>query len=568
MAIWLARLAINRWQLADGSRGGIEAGPLALISESAHGPRLTAVNHAAQREGVRPGTMLTDARALCPGLATAPADPAGDLALLEQLALWAQRWGPWAALDPPDGLVVDVTGVAHLFGGEAALLADASERLAARGLTARVAVAPTAGAAWALSRYGAEQAILPGTGRGTTEGGGGAQAEIHNLARSGKPARAPPPSYGHGRAGAPGSAGWTAPGSPFGPATPPSPDGGGILDQLPVAALRLDPATLLVLRRLGLKRIGELSGVAREALARRFRSVRAPAANPLIRLDQLRGRVPEPLLPVLAQPPPLVQRRLLEPIRHRPLLDQVLGDLAGDLTRALEGLGLGARRLELALWKVDGEVVQRRLELAAATREAAHVTRLFAAKLDDVDAGFGIELARLTASWCEPQPLSQRDFEAAAQAHGTSLAALIDRLSVRLGAEAVRRPEPVASHWPERAQRWLPPLDPPRGSQESLAFHARPLKLLDRAEPIAVIHASPDGLPRRFRWRGQLHEIARAEGPERIAPEWWRERGAARLRDYYRVEDSAGRRYWIYRHGHAADGRGGTPQWYVQGLCA
>ena len=377
MAVWLARLAIDRWQLADGLRGGIEAGPLALIAESAHGPRLTAVNHAAQREGVRPGTMLTDARALCPGLATAPADPAGDLALLEQLALWAQRWGPWAALDPPDGLVVDVTGVAHLFGGEAALLADASARLAARGLTARVALAPTAGAAWALSRYGAERAVLH-----------------------------PEDS----------------------------------LDQLPVAALRLDPATLLVLRRLGLKRIGELSGVAREALARRFRSVRAPAANPLIRLDQLRGRVPEPLLPVLAQPPPLVQRRLLEPIRHRPLLDQVLSDLAGDLARALEGLGLGARRLELALWKVDGEVVQRRLELAAATREAAHVTRLFAAKLDDVDAGFGIELARLTASWCEPQPLSQRDFEAAAQAHGTSLAALIDRLSVRLGAEAVLRP--------------------------------------------------------------------------------------------------------------------------------
>ena len=505
MAIWLARLAIDRWQLADSARADPTALPTALISETAHGPRLTAVNHAARREGLRPGTMLTDARALCPGLATAPADPAGDLALLEQLALWAQRWGPWAALDPPDGLVVDVTGVAHLFGGEAALLADAAQRLAARGLTARVALAPTAGAAWALSRYGPEQAVLH-----------------------------PEDS----------------------------------LDQLPVAALRLDPATLLVLRRLGLKRIGELSGVARDALARRFRSVRAPAANPLIRLDQMRGRVPEPLLPVLAQPPPLVQRRLVEPIRHRALLDQVLGDLAGDLVRVLEGLGLGARRLELALWKVDGEVVQRRLELAAATRAGAHITRLFAAKLDDVDAGFGIELARLTASWCEPQPLSQRDFEAAAEAHGISLAALVDRLSVRLGAEAVRRPEPVASHWPERAQRWLPPLDPPRGSQESLAFHARPLKLLDQAEPIAVIHASPDGLPRRFRWRGQLHEIARAEGPERIAPEWWRERGAARLRDYYRVEDSAGRRYWIYRHGHAADGRGGTPQWYVQGLCA
>ena len=502
MAVWLARLAIDRWQLAEGQ----SASPLALITEGAHGSRITAINQPARGAGVRPGVMLTDARALCPELAAAPADPAGDLVLLESLALWAQRWGPWAALDPPDGLLVDVTGVAHLFGGERALLADAAERLAARGLTARLAIAPTAGAAWGLAHYGPESAILPA--------------------------------------------------------------GGGMLDQLPVAALRLDPATLLVLRRLGLKRVGELSGVARDALARRFRVVRAPAANPLIRLDQLLGRVPEPLLPVQAAAVPLVQRRLIEPIRHRELLDQVMIDLAGDLARVLEGQALGARRLELALWKVDGEVLQRRLELAAATREAAHITRLFAAKLDDIDAGFGIELARLTASWCEPLALSQRDFEAAAEAHGTSLAAFVDRLSVRLGAGAVRRPELVASHWPERAQRWLPPLEPERGAQESLAFHARPLKLLDRPELIAVIHASPDGLPRRFRWRGHLHEVTRAEGPERIAPEWWRERGTARLRDYYRVEDASGRRYWIYRRGHAADGRGGTPEWYLQGLCS
>ena len=545
MAIWLVRLAIDRWQLAKGGnvlppssseegqggggdtqhrsrsesctkpgttprlpplkRKGRGGAPLALIAESAHGSRITAINQPARAAGVHVGAMLTDARAVCPELAVAPADPAGDLALLESLALWAQRWGPWAALDPPDGLVVDVTGVAHLFGGEGALLADAAERLAARGLAARLAIAPTAGAAWALAHYGPEQAVF--------------HAEDS-------------------------------------------------LDQLPVAALRLDPATLLVLRRLGLKRVGDLSGVARDALARRFRSVRAPTANPLIRLDQLRGRVPEPLLPVRAITVPLVQRRLIEPLRHRELLDQVMTDLAGDLTRVLEGQAWGARRVELVLWKVDGEVVQRWLEVAAATREAAHITRLFAAKLDDIDAGFGIELARLSAPWCEPLPLSQRDFEAAAEAHGTSLAACIDRLSVRLGPDAVRRPEPVASHWPERAQRWLPPLEPARTAQESLAFHGRPLKLLDRPELIAVIHASPDGLPRRFHWRGQLHEVTRAEGPERIAPEWWRERGAARLRDYYRVEDAVGRRYWIYRRGHAADGRGGTPEWYLQGLFA
>lgn len=496
LSIWLPALPIDRWRLAEGEAAA--AAPLVLVADSAHGPRIAAVTPAGIEAGARPGMMLADARALCPDLAVAPADPAGDLAFLERLALWARRWGPWSALDPPDGLLVDVTGVAHLFGGEAALLADVRTRLATRGLAAGAAIAPTAGAAWALAHHGPQ----------------------------------------------------------------------GSLDELPVAALRLDPQVLLLLRRLGLKRVGDLSGVARPALARRFRSARAPAVNPLLRLDQLLGRVPEPLLPVLAVEVPLVQRRLMEPIRHRALLDRVLADLCADMSRLLEGRALGARRLELGLWKVDGDVLTRRLELAAASRDGAHIAGLLGRKLDDVDAGFGIELAQLRAPWVQPLPLAQQDFEVAAELRGTSLAACIDRLVARLGPGAVRRPAARASHVPERAQRWLSPLDPEAAIQGELVFHARPLKLLERAEPIAVIHATPDGLPRRFRWRGEVHEVARAEGPERIAPEWWRERSTTRLRDYYRVEDGEGRRYWIYRAGIAGDGRGGAPEWFLQGLCA
>jgi protein ImuB len=303
-------------------------------------------------------------------------------------------------------------------------------------------------------------------------------------------------------------------------------------------------------------------------LARRFRNRRSPGANPLVRLDQLLGLVPEPLLPVIGTEMPMVQRRLAEPIRHRELLDRVVADLAADMARLLEGLGQGARRLELASWKVDGEVLVRRLEMAAAARDPAHICRLFAARLDDLDAGFGIELVRLSAPWTEPLVMGQAQLDAAAEQHGTSLAACIDRLTVRLGADAVRRPLPRASHLPERAQRWAPALDPLPGLQEDFAFHERPLKLLDQPEPIAVIYEAPGGLPRLFRWRGAVHEITRAEGPERIAPEWWRERSTVRLRDYYRIEDSTGRRYWIYRHGLAGDGRGGAPEWFLQGLCA
>ena len=164
MAIWLPRLAVDRWRQAEGCARGqgadADADAVALVAETAHGPRITAANDAGLRAGARSGMPLTDARTLCPVLKAVPADPEGDRAFLERLALWAQRWGPWAALDEPGGLVVDVSAVAHLFGGEAALLADAEQRLGAQGLIVRAAVAPTAGAAWALAHYGPGQAIL------------------------------------------------------------------------------------------------------------------------------------------------------------------------------------------------------------------------------------------------------------------------------------------------------------------------------------------------------------------------------------------------------------------------
>ena len=510
--------------------------PTALITETAHGPRIDAVNEAGHTAGAAAGQMLANARALYPSLKTAPSDPAGDLAFLEKLALWAQRWGPWSALDPPDGVLVDVTAVAHLFGGERRLLADLERAFARRRLAVRAAIAPTAGAAWALAHYGPRGGILRPSST---------DAMMRQIA------------------------------------------------DLPAAALRLDADVLTVMRRLGLKCLGDLADItqdatnrseeqARDALHRRFRKGlqgrKSPASNPLIRLDQLLGRVPEPLLPIVPQHIPLVQRRLMEPLRHRSLLDQVLEDLAQDMVRELEASGQGARRLELGMWRVDGEVIVRALELAAATRDPAHIIRLFAEKLEGIEAGFGIETVRLRASWAEPYAATQRDVEEAAERHGTSLSACIDRLSVRLGKQAVRRPVAHASHLPERAQSWQPPLGaiaapetliaPLRGPLRAprSSPRKRPLKLLDRAEKIAVLYASPDGYPQRFRWRGQVHEVVRVEGPERIAPEWWRERSTTRLRDYYRIEDEFGGRYWIYRSGIAGDGRGGAPDWFLHGL--
>jgi len=466
--------------------------------------------------------MLADARALYPQLKTVPSDPEGDFAFLEKLAMWAQRWGPWSALDPPDGVLVDVTAVAHLFGGERRLLTDVECAFEHRQLAVRASIAPTAGAAWALAHYGPRGSIL-----NSSHG----EAMMRTLA------------------------------------------------DLSSAALRLDTDVLTVLRRLGLKRLGDLADIAqgitnrseaaaRDALHRRFRGRKSPSANPLIRLDQLLGRVREPLLPVVPHHMPLVQRRLMEPLRHRSLLDQVLEDLAQDMARELEAGGQGARRLELGMWRVDGEIIVRRLELAAATRDPAHITRLFAEKLEGIEAGFGIETVRLRASLVEPFAASQGDVEEAAERHGTSLSACIDRLSARLGSQAVRRPVAYASYLPERAAIWQPPLAPIATPDTLTIPRTRPLKLLDRAEKIAVLYASPDGYPQRFRWRARVHEVARVEGPERIAPEWWRERSSTRLRDYYRIEDAKGARYWIYRSGIAGDGRGGTPDWFLHGIDA
>ena len=209
----------------------------------------------------------------------------------------------------------------------------------------------------------------------------------------------------------------------------------------------------------------------------------------------------------------------------------------------------------------------RTLELASPSRDPDHIIRLFAQRLDDVEAGFGIDQIRLTAIWTEPLDGAQDTLDKP-DTSGTALPVLIDRLVTRLGRDRVAQFVPHSSRWPERSQRVAAPGETSAAVQYDLGFNQRPLKLLARAEPISVIYATPEGLPRRFRWRGGLHVIVKAEGPERIAPEWWRQRANARLRDYYRIEDEAGRRYWIYRNGLIGDGRGGPPDWYLHGFFA
>jgi protein ImuB len=494
-SIWLPHLAIERWAKSSDSAPDC---PIVLTVEGTHGLIIHAVTKAAAERGARTGARLTDARALDPSLIAIPADPEGDAALVGRLAKWAGRWSPLVEVDGPDGLRLDVSGVAHLFGDERGLVADIKARFDQAGFTARIAIAPTAAAAWALARFSPSH-----TGKRDSEE---ALAALH------------------------------------------------------VSALRLEPDSVRTLERLGLKTIGALMGMPRLALARRFRG----AENVVDALDRALGRKPEPLTATPIDPPPRASLRLKEPATYPEAAAQALERLIPNLVRELQRRHLGARRLSLTGFRVDGSVALASVATTIPSREPDHLQRLLADKAAGLNPGFGFDAFALIAEWTEDLDGAQDSL--IEEPSGTrELARLIDRLTMKLGAQAVCRPQTFESHLPERANGWVSAVSSslPQSGGEGLN---RPQRLLDRAEAIDVIYATPEGMPRRFVWRRAAHDIARAEGPERIAPEWWRQPSSARLRDYYHVEDSNGRRYWIYREGLIGDGRGGAPAWFIHGL--
>ncbi len=453
--------------------------------------------------GLFVGQKATDATALVPGLATAEADPAADRAALEALSDWCARFSPAVALDPPDGLILDITGVANLWGGEAAMAGDLTARLAASGIPVRVAVAGADGAAWALAHFGA----------GTTIAAPGEE-----MAR---------------------------------------------LAPLPTAALRLEGETAAQLARLGLTTVGALAGTPRDQLTRRF------GPEVVRRLDQAMGRAREAL--VFRRPPNPWFARLAfaEPISTPGDLARAAGDIAGLLCARLEAEGRGARRFELCFHRLDGMAQRLCVGLSLAGREADRIGRLFAPHLESVDPGFGIEVVTLAAEAVERLSPRQPSLDDGARiALEEGIAPLIDRLAGRLGAAAVWRAEPYPSHAPERATARRPPLSESENETWDLK-RPRPLRLFSRPEPIEAIAPVPDDPPVFFRWRGVAHRVRRAEGPERLAWEWWRvafDQAAdpVLVRDYYRVEDEAGGRFWLFRAGLHT---GGAPaKWWLHGL--
>lgn len=491
--------------------------PFTLVLSEDQGLVLSAVNAAARGAGIRPGMALADARAMLPMLMTRPGEPLHDGKALKALALWCGRYGPSLNTDGADGLWIDISGIAHLFGGEVGLLRDLVGRLKAFGITAHPGLADTIGAASALARFGPRRRIDE-------------------------------------RIAAPGGT-------------------RAALAELPAAALRLEPKTVQLLGRLGLKRIGQLWALPRASLKRRF-ARREAAEAVLLRLDQALGLAAEPGRALLPPPDHVARAAFCEPLISTEGIEAELTKLAEALAGDLAAAHAGARRLALTLYRSDGTRAVIRAGLARPGRSARHMLALLRDKLAGIDAGFGIDLMTLAARAVEPLSPEQASLTGEKPGSDGGASLLIDRLTSRLGGTSVFRLVPGDSHWPERAQSLRPALEASDRASFSTPrpLPPRPPFLIDPPEPIDVMAGLPEGPPMRFRWRRSLRTVRRAEGPERIAPEWWREIGAglpSRPRDYYRIEDEAGGRYWVFREGLYRDGADERPpRWYLHGLYA
>jgi protein ImuB len=475
------------------------------------------MDDAAARFGLEVGLPLANARAICPQLQVFDADEAADINALNAIADWCDRFTPLVALDSPHGLFLDITGCVHLFGGEAAMMRLVCDVLTAQGFAVSAAIAGTSVCARTMNRH------------------------VHGrIVGDGEEADAVKP--------------------------------------LPVSALGAGDAIITGLRRAGLKTIGDVASRARHEITARF------GADFTTLLEQALGRGDAPISPRKPLPDYIVEKRFAEPVATDDVISATLSRLAGMLVVAMARQGKGARRLEARFFRTDGAVRTIVVDTGQPVTRAEVVGRLFCERLDalsdPLDPGFGFDLIRLSASRTEIVVQQQCDLDASVH-DDDELTDLIDRIAARIGGRRVVVHLPQDTHIPERAVMAAP-------AQHHLATAVRavwparvegepplrPLRLFERPEEIKVIAQVPDGPPARFVWRRATHAVVRAEGPERVAMEWWRSQGEMLTRDYFRVEDEAGLRFWLYRDGLydreivQEEGKPVQPHWFMHGLFA
>ena len=515
LAVWFPYLGSERiWRQRLGrswrSRLDKTTLPLVISHRDENTQRIAALDERAEALKLKPGLGIADARARHPSIDVVEAEPEADRRLLEALADWCDRYTPLVAIDGADGLFLDIAGCAHLFGDEERMREDLLLRLRDQGFDARAGLASTPGAAWAAARFGLPS-IAP-------------DEEATALAR------------------------------------------------LPLAALRIEPRTRIGLESVGLRTVGSILAAPRAPLVRRF------GGDLVRRLDQALGRVEEAITPRLPVPSLSAERHFPEPLCGVEDIERLVPMLATSLKKELERRGEGARRLQLVLFRVDGAVTRVAVGTSRPMREPMPIGRLFRERLTalagGIDAGYGFDLVRLAVLSAARFDEDQIDLDEMSPEGGESIAFFADRIRARLGDHALVKPFMRESHIPEEAWRPSPfaaSLPEKAAVEERLPerFCApeRPSRLFREPEPIEVTAGLPEGPPALFRWRQVSYHVVRAEGPERIAPEWWRQKEASPTRDYYRVEDEGGRRYWLCREGFYGDADA-PPRWTVQGLFA
>lgn len=483
--------------------------PLVVVAKRENVSRIYAVDAKGERLGLFPGLSLADARARVPAMHVVEVDEASDIALLESIADWCDRFTPLVALDPPFGVLLDISGCAHLFGGERGMLDTITERLRRQGFTIHAAIAGTAVAAKTLTRVG--------------------QYKIVSMGEEEK-----------------------------------------VISSLPVASLESDPAIIAALKRAGLKTIGDLASRNRKELAARF------GGAFVLRLDQALGKADEPISPRRHPPEYIAEKRFAEPISTQDVIERAISSLAVTLCEIMEEQGKGARALEASFFRVDGAVRRVFVETGNALKDTNTILRLFREKLnalaDPLDPGYGFDLMRIAALHVENFYYEALSFHAGDQAEH-EISALVDRMSARYGANRVVKFQAQDTHIPEQAvraisaQRQIMPKEWERVREEGDPPR-RPLRLFTHPELLQhVVAEVPDGPPTRFVWRRAMHLVARADGPERIMMKWWRSHRTELTRDYFRVEDKEGNRFWIYREGLYAR-ETNNPRWFMQGLFA
>lgn len=495
MVIWFYRLTVNWWARKHPELADV---PFVLAASERGRILVKAANAAAQSKGIAVGMVVADCRAILPTLQVFDDKEGHAEKLLQALAVWALRYTPVAAVDLPDGLVLDISGCAHLWGGEAAYLKDIVTRLKGYGYEVRTAIADTVGAAWAIAHYGRSGSVIVAPG-------GQRQALL----------------------------------------------------PLPPAALRLEVPVAGRLTRLGLFAIRRFIDMPRTSLRRRF------GAALLLRLDQALGQEREVLQPV--QPAQPYQERLpvFDPVRTAPGIEIALRKLLEALCARLSREEKGLRQAVFKGYRIDGVLQQIVIGTSKASRNVEHLFKLFALKIVTIEPDLGIELFIIEAPVVEDLTAAQETLWNSAGSHNEMMIAeLLDKIAGRVGAGAIHRYLPAAHYWPERSFTDAASLqEKPQTCWRT--DQPRPLHLLPVPEPIEVTVPIPDYPPMLFHYKGRLHKVKKADGPERIEREWWIDGGDHR--DYYCVENEDGARYWLFRLGHYANGE---PKWFMHGFFA